>query len=274
MLERYSKSLDAHAGIGSIKAPFITPFAFFEDLHPLKISVLSHREDMAVLPSQTPMLTAVPQQDKQIVVRTAPRPVALETVDERSLIECCQSGERSAWNELARRFKPLIFSFARSLCYSADDAGDITAEVFKHLVTSLHTFRCDDASFKSWLYRIIHNTYVDVCIRDSNHGHLSLDAPLSEEAGSDSHQVRDTAPTAEMLCVDKDQVKRWQKGVQALPAYQRQVLALFVQGRSYEEITAETGLSLGTVKSRLNRARKNLQERMQEDERLTALIRG
>jgi len=208
-------------------------------------------------------LLYVPRRPVSSLRRPAP-----EKLDSLALIECCKAGEPRAWNELVRRYESLIFSFARSLCGNTADAADITAEVFVRLFNSLHTFRRGATSFRSWLFRIIHNTYVDVCIRDNNHGHLSLDAPLSAEEPGDGHEVVDDAPSPEMLLLSRDQLQRLAEGIQNLPAYQRQVLALYVKGRSYEQIAAETGLSMGTVKSRLNRARKTLQERLEADERL------
>jgi len=212
--------------------------------------------------------------DNQLLVRTPGYPVAspwrlsTEKLDSLALIERCKTGERPAWNELIRRYEHLIFSFARSLCGNAADASDITAEVFVRLFNSLHTFRRGATSFNAWLYRIIHNTYVDVCIRDSNHGHLSLDAPIGSEESSDSHELVDASATPEALLVGRDQLKRLAAGIKSLPFYQRQVLALYVRGRSYEQIASETGLSMGTVKSRLNRARKTLQQRLEDDERM------
>src|SRR5579871_5258009 len=193
-----------------------------------------------------------------------------ETLDNLVLVERCKAGEARAWNELVRRHERLIFSFARSPCDNAADAADVTSEVFLRLYVNLHTFRRGATSFKAWLFKIIHNTYVDVCIRDSNHGHLSLDAPINPDSPADTHVIVDPTPTPEALCLDKDRLKRLAEGIRTLPAYQREVLDLFLQGFSYEQIAEETGLSMGTVKSRLNRARKTLQERLEAEERQPA----
>ena len=73
----------------------------------------------------------------------------------------------------------------------------------------------------------------------------------------------DPAPSPETLCLESETAQMLAKAIHHLPAYQRQVLRMYhTEGKSYEEIAAATGLSIGTVKSRLNRARTMLRERL------------
>ncbi|HZT42831.1 MAG TPA: sigma-70 family RNA polymerase sigma factor [Chthonomonadaceae bacterium] len=196
-----------------------------------------------------------------------PRPLIasprVERLDPLPLIERCKAGDRAAWDELIRRYEGLIYSFARSLCHNTADASDVAAHVLLRLYQSLHTFR-NGAPFKSWLFRIVRNTYIDVCVRDSENGHLSLDAGSSRDGeSSPGREVVDPSPTPETICLEREMVERLAEGIHHLPAYQRQVLDLYARGRSYEEIAQATGVSMGTVKSRLNRARRTLHERLE-----------
>ncbi|HLV81427.1 MAG TPA: sigma-70 family RNA polymerase sigma factor [Chthonomonadaceae bacterium] len=196
-----------------------------------------------------------------------PRPVfnspRVERLDPLLLIERCKAGDPAAWNELIHRYEGLIYSFARSLCHNAADASDVAAQVLLRLYQSLHTFR-NGAPFKSWLFRIVRNTYIDDCVRDSENGHLSLDAGAGPDGETvPGREVVDPAPSPETICLEREMVRRLAEGIHHLPAYQRQVLALYARGRSYEEIAQATGVSMGTVKSRLNRARRTLHERLE-----------
>src|SRR5262245_60024426 len=98
-----------------------------------------------------------------------------ETIGEILLIENCKAGLPGAWNALIHRYEKSVYKFAYSLCLNHEEAGDIAGQVFLRLYQNLHTFR-NEASFTSWLFRIVRNTYLDLCVRPAHRGHLSLDA--------------------------------------------------------------------------------------------------
>jgi len=186
-----------------------------------------------------------------------------ESVSEMVLLERCKSGDSAAWDELIKRYEKSVYKFAYSLCRNHDEAGDIAGQVFLRLYQNLHAFR-NEASFTSWLFRIVHNTYLDLCIRPAHRNHLSLDAGTNNDdepfAGRD---VMDPAPSPEKICIEHETARVLAKAIKHLPEYQRQVLKMYhADGKSYEEISAAIGLSIGTVKSRLNRARNMLRERL------------
>jgi RNA polymerase sigma-70 factor (ECF subfamily) len=187
-----------------------------------------------------------------------------DVLREYALIEDCKANKPGAWDALFHRYEKSIYKFAYSLCRNYEEAGDIAGQVFLRLYQNLHTFR-NEASFTSWLFRIVRNTYLDLCIRPAHRGHLSLDAgPNNDGEPSAGRDIMDTAPTPEAVCMENETSKILAKAIRHLPAYQRQVLRMYhTEGKSYEEIAAETGLSIGTVKSRLNRARNMLRERLE-----------
>jgi len=185
------------------------------------------------------------------------------TTAENVLIERCKSGDAKAWDTLIRTYEKSVYKFAYSLCRNHDEAGDIAGQVFLRLYQNLHTFRYE-ASFTSWLFRIVRNTYLDLCVRPAHRSHLRLDAGTNSEGEPNiARDIMDPAPQPEEICMDNEVGAMLAKAIQLLPAYQRQVLRMYhTEGKSYEEIAEATGLSIGTVKSRLNRARTMLRERL------------
>ncbi len=186
-----------------------------------------------------------------------------DSLGESALLERCKQGDKAAWDTLIRRYEKSVYKFAYSLCRNHEEAGDIAGQVFLRLYQNLHTFR-NEASFTSWLFRIVRNTYLDLCVRPAHRGHLSLDAsPNNDSEPSAGRDILDPSPSPETLCMEHETAQLLAKAIHHLPAYQRQVLRMYhSEGKSYEEIAEATGLSIGTVKSRLNRARNMLRERL------------
>jgi RNA polymerase sigma-70 factor (ECF subfamily) len=188
---------------------------------------------------------------------------SIDALDEIALLDRCKAGDTGAWDTLIRKYEKSVYKFAYSLCRNHEEAGDIAGQVFLRLYQNLHTFR-NEASFTSWLFRIVRNTYLDLCVRPAHRGHLSLDAgPVNDNEPSTSRDIMDPSPSPETLCMEHETAQLLAKAIHHLPAYQRQVLRMYhSEGKSYEEIASATGLSIGTVKSRLNRARTMLRERL------------
>jgi len=186
-----------------------------------------------------------------------------DTIGEMVLLDRCKAGDAAAWDTLIRRYEKSVYKFAYSLCRNHEEAGDIAGQVFLRLYQNLHTFR-NEASFTSWLFRIVRNTYLDLCVRPAHRGHLSLDAgPNNDNEPATGRDIMDPAPSPEAVCMEHETAQLLARAIHHLPAYQRQVLRMYhTEGKSYEEIAAATGLSIGTVKSRLNRARNMLRERL------------
>lgn len=184
-------------------------------------------------------------------------------IGEAALLEKCKTGDAAAWDMLIRRYEKSVYKFAYSLCRNHEEAGDIAGQVFLRLYQNLHTFR-NEASFTSWLFRIVRNTYLDLCVRPAHKSHLSLDAsPNNDSEPNAGRDIMDPSPSPETLCLESETAQMLAKAIHHLPAYQRQVLRMYhTEGKSYEEIAEATGLSIGTVKSRLNRARTMLRERL------------
>jgi RNA polymerase sigma-70 factor (ECF subfamily) len=199
------------------------------------------------------------------LAHTLAREITLDHLDETRLLERCIANDREAWDLLVRRYEKCVYRFAYNLCHNRDDAEDISANVFIRVFQNLHTFR-NEACFSSWLFRIVRNTYLDMCVRPAWRAHLSLDAECSADSPVRQTVIReiaDPAPSPELQSIKKEVIRLLNNAVKHLPAYQRDVLRLYhADGKSYEQIADVMGLSVGTVKSRINRARGMLRERL------------
>jgi RNA polymerase sigma-70 factor (ECF subfamily) len=105
---------------------------------------------------------------------------------------------------------------------------------------------------------------LDICVRPASRRNFSLDADFYGADG-DEHvrELADPCPTPEAVCVENEISRILSLAVRHLPGYQREVMRMYhTEGKSYEQIAETTGLSIGTIKSRLFRARKMLRERL------------
>jgi RNA polymerase sigma-70 factor (ECF subfamily) len=185
--------------------------------------------------------------------------------EELRLLERCLANDKSAWDKLVRRYEKCVYRFAFSLCHDRDDAEDISGQAFIRVFQNLHTFR-NEACFTSWLFRIVRNTYLDMCVRPARRNNVSLDAECATDSSTRNtvtREIADPAPGPEAQSIRNEVVRLLSQAVKHLPAYQSDVLRLYHgDGKSYGEIAEATGISVGTVKSRINRARAMLRERL------------
>jgi RNA polymerase sigma-70 factor (ECF subfamily) len=175
-------------------------------------------------------------------------------------LDLCRKGNRNAFDELMRRYEKKVYNFAYRLCGNYDEANDIASESFVRVYNAISNFRGDSA-FITWLFRIVNNVYLDEKKRKRNHPTQSLEEYIQLEESSVNIQVEDMSPTPSQLAERKMESELIQSAINKLPDYQRLMIILYhFEERSYEEIAEIMGLPLGTVKSRLNRARLALKD--------------
>lgn len=175
--------------------------------------------------------------------------------DEASRIVAARNGDTSAFNQLVIAYQELAFNVALRLVGDADTAADVTQDAFLSAFRHLDQFK--GGSFRSWLLRIVTNASYDV-LRSSHHkkGH-SLDE-MTENASFD---VTDPADLPEVITLRHELAEKIQEGLETIPLDQRAVLILYdIHGLSYDEIGTALNVNLGTVKSRLSRARARLRD--------------
>lgn len=180
--------------------------------------------------------------------------------DETILIQRCKDDEPGAFDELVSIYEHQVYNFAYRISGSYDDALDVTQEAFIRVFNSLRTFR-GDANFTTWMYRIVKNVYLDLRKKSKSHRLVSLDESIELDENSVMRQFEDEKPTPEQLIEIKERNQILHEAVASLPDYQKIIVTLYhVHHKSYEEIAEIMDLPIGTVKSRLNRARLALSE--------------
>lgn len=189
----------------------------------------------------------------------------MDRAREDMLIGQAQSGDRRALNALVAEHQERAYRYAYRLTRNQDDASDVVADAFVRISTAIKTFR-GQSGFGTWLYRIITNCALDRKKKQKRHRHLSLDASQSTEEGEVKMQVEDEGPSPQERAESTEREAKVQQALDEMPEYQKAMLILYhVEQLSYEQIAETLDLPLGTVKSRLNRARAALRDHLAVD---------
>jgi RNA polymerase sigma-70 factor (ECF subfamily) len=189
-----------------------------------------------------------------------------ETWDETTLVRAAQRGSIDAFNELILHYQSRVYNLAYHIMHDPAAADDATQEAFISAYRSLKRFR--GGSFRAWLLRIVTNACYDELRRHKRRPHVSWDdfGDMDEEANP--HLV-DGGPKPEESIQQQELRTLLERAIAKLPEHQRTTLVLVDRlGLSYEEAAETMGVALGTVKSRLARARTDMQTLLQEEREL------
>lgn len=180
---------------------------------------------------------------------------------ETRLIQAAQKGDVSAFNTLVTQYQDRVYNTAYRVMGTAADADDITQETFIAAYRRLDTFR--GGSFRAWLLRITVNTCYDELRRRKRRPADSIeDMPGADM--DDGPALPSPADLPETMAVRRELARAIQDCINALGPDQRSVLVLCdIDGMNYNEIAESTGAALGTVKSRIARARLNMRSCLQ-----------
>jgi RNA polymerase sigma-70 factor (ECF subfamily) len=176
----------------------------------------------------------------------------------RDLIQSCQEGDTTAFEELVKRFERKVFGLAYQIVRSANEVEDIAQEVFTKLFFSLPQFRLD-ASFEAWLYRITVNQCCDYLRKRKRTRHVN-ESELSEEEAAYFEKVGSFSQSREMDIGLRLEIRQTADNLlSALPPQERSLLVLKeVEELSIEELMAVFKASRSAIKVRLFRARRRL----------------
>lgn len=190
----------------------------------------------------------------------------LDEARERDAITLSQRGDRNAFNELVVRYQSAAYGLALRMLGDPDAAADVTQDAFFSAFRNIRSLR--GMSFRAWLLRIVSNSCYDHWRAQRRRPAESLDALLGGEAegsGQDApdaalaQALRDESWTPEGAALRAEQIAAIESALLRLAADQRLVIILSdIQGMSYEDIARVAGVPLGTVKSRIARARGRL----------------
>lgn len=191
------------------------------------------------------------------------------TCPDELIIERIKNGDSSAYNDMVTRHWDRIFARVLQLLKNKQDAEEVTQDAFIRAHRGLDNFR-GDASFSTWLYQIAtnlaHNRYW-YWFRRKRDQSVSLDQPLTDDGDLTLESVMPCeGESPSDAAVTQEFVVRVSECMQGLSERHREVLILRnVKNFSYEEIAAQLDISVGTVKSRIARARESLRDLMGSD---------
>lgn len=172
------------------------------------------------------------------------------TISESDLIKGCIAGDRRLQEELYRRFSPKMYAVCLRYANNADDAQDLLQEGFIKVYRNLHRFRAE-GSFEGWIRRVFVNTSIEHFRKKSTR--------LSMVTDKEENTIEDADITAIHKLAEKDIINI----IQELSPGYRTVFNLYVvEGYSHKEIGELLGISEGTSKSQLARAKGVLQKKI------------
>lgn len=181
-------------------------------------------------------------------------------MDEPKLISQAQEGDLTAYNTLVLHYQDIVYNVALRIMKDPASAEDATQDAFISAYKAIKSFR--GGNFKSWLLRIVTNTCYDELRRRKRRPQSSLDE-ITEDNPSVSFMA-DDQPGPEHHRQQVELVDAVKHCMDDLPDEQRIAAVLCdIEGRDYQEIADITSVSLGTVKSRISRARSKLRDCLQ-----------
>ncbi|HEX8815812.1 MAG TPA: sigma-70 family RNA polymerase sigma factor [Terriglobales bacterium] len=183
------------------------------------------------------------------------------------LVRRCIAGDSAAWEELVQRHHRRIYNICYRFAGSADDAQDLTQDVFIKIYRTLNSFDPERAAFMTWVTTVTRNLLVDH-FRKTKQDRLtdSLDAPPSEyeDAQPLSEQIKDQALTPDARAQSLEIGETVHKALQKLsPDLREAVILRDLQDMDYKDIAVTLRVPEGTVKSRINRGRAELARLLQ-----------
>ena len=189
----------------------------------------------------------------------------MDSNDQELIKRFQQNNGLAVFDQLVIKYKDMVFNLCYRFMGNYDDANDCAQDTFLKSFKGLKKFRAE-ANFSTWLYRIAVNTcknkLASLTYRFSKML-IRIDQAKSEEERGTIREVRDDSMSPVSLLMKKETDRLIQKAIDSLPKDQKIVVVLRdVEDLAYEEIAAITGHNLGTVKSKLFRAREQLRNKL------------
>ena len=184
---------------------------------------------------------------------------------DRELMERLKNGDMSAFDQIVEKHKVSLINFAYRFVGDQETAEDIAQETFIRIYKNIRRYRSDKAGLRTWMYKIAANLCKNELRRRSRRSKVLVSAAIGdqENTGNPIEFMQDKAPGPDQQLEKKEFQKILSETISRLPEKFRTVLILRdIEGMTYEEISQITGKPAGTIKSRLNRARLMLKDKM------------
>jgi len=195
-----------------------------------------------------------------------------EELEIEKLVDESVKGDTESFGELIRRYENFVYNIVYHVIGNRDDAFDVSQEVFIKAFRALKNFR-GDCKFSTWIYKIALNASKDYIRDKSKHGTVSLSDWTDDDSGDEAY-VSMKPPEIVEESVDARPEEAYErnerrdlvrKAIASLSDDHKSIIILRdIEGYSYEDISDMLNLEIGTVKSRLNRARSAIREYLKE----------
>ena len=178
--------------------------------------------------------------------------------DYELVIRATQKKDQQAFAELMDKYKDSIYYMLLKMVHNNDDAEDLTLEAFGKAFSRLHQYTPNFA-FSTWLFKIATNNCIDF-LRKKKKNVMSIDNRIENEDGNDfKFEIKSEGLTPEQIAMNDQKIQLMRQYVKKLkPRYEILVEMRYFKEMSYDEISEELQLPLGTVKAQLFRAREFL----------------
>ena len=182
------------------------------------------------------------------------------TVSDRKLVARCQAGNAAAFDELVRRHQGRAFNVAWQLLRNREDATEVAQDAFVRIYRKLANFR-GECEFTTWLHQIVVN------LAHNKHRWWRRRGRQEADTLDDDRQIAAPTVPPDAVAAQRELARMLSARIAALPVPYREVLVLRnMEDLSYEEIAVVLKCEVGTVKSRIARAREALRESMTDEE--------
>lgn len=182
------------------------------------------------------------------------------------LVKKAENGDQKAYAELMARYRDAIYFMLLKMINNKTDAEDLTIEAFGKAFKNLRQYSPHYA-FSTWLFKIASNNCIDY-LRKKRSNHISIDGSFSDDKDSEPHiHLKDEMPDPEEVLIRSQKAVLMRTVVKKLkPRYRTLIELRYFKEYSYEEISVELDLPLGTVKAQLFRARELLYNTLKNSE--------
>lgn len=190
---------------------------------------------------------------------------AVETASDHELLAAIRDGDELAFQELVRRYRNPITNFVYRMIDDYERSVELSQETFIRIYTSASRYEAN-YSFSTYIYRIATNLAISELRRRKRRKFVSLFSPFTDDNGDPVEiDPQDDKPLQDETLIDDERRKAVARAIKSLPEKYRAAIVLRdVEGFSYDRIAETLNLSEGTVKSRINRARNLLKEKLSE----------
>ena len=181
-------------------------------------------------------------------------------MSEEQLIRRAQQGDNDAFEKLLLLHQKKVYNLCLRMSANADDALDLSQEAFIKAWRSIGQYQFE-ASFSTWLFRLTSNVCIDHLRRKKRRQEISLTETYEDSEEGTELNVPDSQPLPEQQAITEEAKQELSRAMEKLSAEHREILQLrVVEDLPYEQIADILGVRVGTVKSRLARARLSLRK--------------